>query len=205
MNYKRNFVQYDDFETGQKQTEKGIDHFSFHKDGTIHLVYKDKKNKSKHRDRKNVGKNLFDIPNTNYAPLLIHSVFFNSDLELCPRVEAVDNQSLVFVADNLEKFSVVLFSLGKEVNYKAMLSSHGFENIFLSSKSAFLVEPLINHPDDSVVERIKNGIFIDTNILLGFTEKVIKIPREIENKNVAIKGAYGFNVLPSDNKILSLS
>lgn len=205
MNYKKNFVQYNDFETGQSQTEKGMDHFSFHKDGTVHLVYKDKKNKSKHRDRRNVGKNLFDIQDTNYAPLLIHSVFFNSDLELCPKVETVDNQSLVFVVNDLEKFSIVLFSLGKGVDYRWMLNSHGFESIFFSNKSKFLVEPFLNHSDDSIVERIQNGIFVDTSILLGFTEKVIKIPKEIENKNIAVKGAYSFNVLPSDKKILSLS
>lgn len=206
MNHDKKFVQYKDFETGKTKIEKKIDHFSFHKDGTVHLVYKNKKNKSKHRDRRKV-KNFFNLKEDNYAPLLIHSVCFSQKLNLLPKIDKIDSLSFVFETNDLEKFSIVMFSVGKSVNYKMMLSSHGFEEVFVFKKSKFLAEPLMCHSKDSyddVAKRVKNGKFLDTNVLLGFTDKIIKMPEEIQNGEIKIKGSYAFNVLPSEDKILSL-
>lgn len=204
----RRIFHFNDFGTGEERIQKQIDHISFHRDGHVHIYYKDVKGNGHEMDRVKLKGNPFDLPGEQYAPLLIHSFVFDAErMNIQPEIIDVNSQDLVFAVPHSNKFSVVLFSTGAAVNYKAMLGSHGFDKIFDASKSKFFCEPFTEH-SESDVARISSGLFTDTGIALGYTERTIPIPLEIidfyKSRDTEIGSIAPFSVLPSDDKIRRL-
>lgn len=204
---KRKIFKFHDFETGIKRIQRQVDHISFHCDGGVHIYYKNIKGKGERMDKNKLKDNPFSIPTSQYVPLLIHSSNFDvSRINIQKEVKDIDGQDIIFDVSVLNKFSIVLFSLGSEVNYKKMLASHGFEKIFDISKSKLVCEPFIDHSEGDV-SRIALGQFTDTNILLAYTEKTIPVPDKMidfeKKRGIEIGSSMPFSVLPSEDKIIN--
>jgi hypothetical protein len=205
---KRKMVNFHDFETGVEKTQRTVDHISFHRDGKVHLCYKNIKGKGRKMNEVKLKGNPFCIPNSQYAPLLVHSIYFDLlRMNIQKEISDIDSQDIFFEVFPSKKFSIVLFSLGAEVNYRSMLSSKQFNGVFNISKSRLVVEPFLEHSDVDI-ERISFGIFKDVNILLAYTEKVINVPDELiehENKNNKEIGSISpFSIMPTEDKIRRL-
>lgn len=202
---KKEFVRYTDYEKGLVQTRKIIDHVSFHKDGTAHIVSKNLKGKKERMDPKKGPSSPFSIAPENYAPLILHSVVYEKDFSIVSSVDEADEETLVFKVENQNDFSVVLFSVGINVNWKLLLRKFG--NAFNENDSKFLAEPFLAHKEDDL-QRIQKGVFIDVGLLFALMPKVVPIPKILvedeQKRGVQIKSYYDFRVFPSENGIKEL-
>ncbi|OGI30202.1 MAG: hypothetical protein A3G09_03220 [Candidatus Moranbacteria bacterium RIFCSPLOWO2_12_FULL_48_12] len=171
---KKEFARYTDYEKAIVQTRRSIDHISFHKDGTAHVVSKNMKGKKERMDPKKGPSNPFDIRAENYAPLLLHSGVHNENFPIAHLIKVIDGETLVFEMNNQDTFSVVLFSVGVGVNWKLLLRK--FSNVFDGQKSKFLVEPFLVHKENDIL-RIQQGSFLDIGLLFAFTSKSVPMPK----------------------------
>lgn len=194
---------------------QSIDHISFHKDGNIHLRYRDA---SKKRDKifdKKLLNTLWEMSMDCYAPLLIFSIH---DIQTFKNHIGIDkpqlmrdcpNTSYNFDIDWTNQASFVVFLVWGNVNHRAMLETH-FPNMFNINASPFLLNYFW---DESKLEMIGNTLKVnDVGLLVACTTRVIALP--IEARQVVsstymkemdrIEIPMWLSLTPTDDKIRRL-
>ena len=131
---------YDGLDTSERDIQK-IDHFSFHKDGTIHLVMKDLFGKKDLLFHTKLSKTISSIPKDGYGALLAYSI--NNFSVVKEQMSKQDHLTFIYsknvdmqfeIRDTDNQFSLALFLLGENVDVKLMIQSH-FPSIFIPGNS----------------------------------------------------------------------
>jgi hypothetical protein len=170
------------FYDGTTKTEKEIKnfgHITFHQDGLIQLTIKHGKGK---KDEKIVHSQLIHtistLPPDGYGVLLIYSIYdfalFRTHigkpkpLRFRKKITNIElqNVSIHLEAENTNRFSFVIFLLGKTVDAKIMLNSK-FPSLFDVARPVCLEDYFIVDPEDPLR---------DIQLLIAFTKKVIVPP-----------------------------
>jgi len=170
-NQNKNSFFYDGLDNSERDIQK-IDHFSFHEDGTIHLIMKDISGNRDVLFHQKLSNTISTMPKDRYGALLIYSIY---DFSLVKRYMSkpshltfsnsknVDMQFEIQGNDN--QFSLVLFLLGENIDVKRMLLSH-FPSIFIPGNSICIGDFLVNRNNQS--PRLQ--------LLVAYTNKVIHPP-----------------------------
>jgi len=185
------------FHDGMTKTEeeiKNFDHITFHEDGIIQLTIKHGKGK---KDEKIIYSQLTHtistLPPDGYGVLLIYSIYDfalfrthigkpkplrfrqkNSNIEL-------QNVSINLEVEDKNRFSFVIFLLGKTVDAELMLKSK-FPSVFNVARPVCLEDYFVVDADDPLK---------DIRLLIAFTTKVIAPPHP--------------NLLPGQKKAVQMS
>lgn len=209
---KRKPAYYFDGVENQEQHITNIDHISFHNDGTVHITYYNAtKNKEKILHTK-LQNTILSMRQDVYGPLLILSIYDIDKVRKYTgtstslRFGNTQNIQYHWEIEDKQKFSLVFFLVGGDVNYKMMLETH-YPSVFNISASPFLMnyfgdeaKVIINHGEVTKVN--------DLGLLIGYTTKAIPYPPSqalVGSKKsmeiTRIENLFGLSLVPSDEKI----
>jgi len=207
-------TQYYDGVNRTDENISSIDHLSIHKDGTTHIRYYGLSKKPK-KIESNKLKPLTEMPQTMYVPLFILSLYdIDKSWDFIGRstpIEYKQTPDIDFTWDihDENKFSLVFFLVGGDVNVPIMLQSH-FPSVFKIDDSTGLTNCFGNEINIVMANQL---IFKENNLrlLVGFTNKVIrKPPLEVGVSPKLLKNSgrielpIGFTVTQSDQRINEL-
>jgi len=125
-------------------------HFSFHKDGTVHLTIKDASGyKGRVFDRK-LANTISTMPRDKYGILFIYSIY---DFSLVKQhlssskpvmFDNTKNVNLHFEFEDVNRVSLLTFLLGADIDAKLMLQTH-FPSIINPGNSICIKDYLVNN------------------------------------------------------------
>ncbi len=202
---------------GVNKTEEdisSIDHLSIHKDGTTHIRYYSLSKKPK-KISSNRLRPLTEMPQTVYLPLFILSLYdVDNSWNFIGRptpLEYKGTPDIDFTWDihDDNKFSLIFFLVGGDVNVPIMLQSH-FPSVFEIDDSPGLTNCFGNEINIVMANQL---IFKEDNLrlLVGFTKKVIQRPlpktvvgpKKLRSSD-RVEIPIGFTMTQSDQRINSL-
>lgn len=187
---KRGLVKFIDYDkpVPEEHIERNPDHVSFHRDGKVHLRYKNAKGVGKTRNDIKFNKSPLALGDDHYAPLLFHTIY-NADSSCLP---ALNNQERYnrecAIGSKTGCVTVVLFAIGKNIVIEDMLNTHFPDAFELQVEIGNLWERDVN---DKYVEE-----FHGTRLLLAISCKPIIKPAD--------KLIFAFGITPPDKVIKSL-
>lgn len=129
---KKGLVKFVDYEKSppEESMVRLPDHISFHKDGNVHLKYKDANGEMNPVDAKNLPNTPFSLGKYEWTPLLFHSLYEAQEQTLPVEVNQNHNHLReLSISSKTGRFTVVLFAIGESINEVAMLNTH-FPGIF---------------------------------------------------------------------------
>lgn len=207
-------TQYYDGVNGIDEDIRSIDHLSIHKDGTTHLRYYNLSKKPK-KIKGNKLKQLTEMPQSSYLPLFILSLYdIDKSWDFIGTSTPIEYKKTPDVdftwnIHDRNRFSLVFFLVGGDVNVPIMLQSH-FPSVFEIGDSAGLTNCFGNEINIVMANQL---IFKenDLRLLIGFTNKVIPrppievgaSPRMRQNAD-RVENPIGFTVTQSDERINGL-
>lgn len=208
---------FNDGLNGTETSISNIDHFSFHKDGSVHIRAYDESGKKNYIPHIKLKGPVDKIPKDQFACLFILSIY---DVTLFKGLIGKDSELLFKDHSNIsfevntgteKSFSIAFFLVGSDVNYKTLTETH-YPNIFLEKKGS--QKFIYNVFGDKDAVTIVNDVLMevrDLGILIAVSEKVIPKP---SSKNIVsehhlrtakrIEIPFGFNLVSSNEKINSL-
>ncbi|MBP7006993.1 MAG: hypothetical protein KBB16_02950 [Candidatus Pacebacteria bacterium] len=129
---KKGLVKFVDYEKNppEEAMVRLPDHISFHRDGKVHLKYKDEKGRMGPVDEKRLPNTPFSVGKDQWALLLFHSLYEAQERALPIEVNEDHKHSReISIGSKTGRFTVVLFAVGESIDEVAMLNSH-FPGIF---------------------------------------------------------------------------
>jgi hypothetical protein len=202
---------------GSERSISNIDHFSFHKDGNVHMRIYNESGRKEYKHYIQLNEPIDKLPKNQFACLFILSIYdsnlfkglIGKDSELLFKDHS--NVSFEVSAGDRKNFSIAFFLVGSEVNHKTLTQRH-YPGIFSEEEgrqkfiyNIFGDEDAVTIVDDVLVE------VRDLGILIAVSEKVIPKPSSeqiVSGKQLKtakrIEIPFGLNLLSSDNKINSL-
>jgi len=187
---KRGLVKFIDYgkPTPEENIERTPDHISFHKDGKVHLRYKNAKGVGKTRNDIKFNRSPLALGDDHYAPLLFHTIY-NADTKCLPPLNNQERYNReCAIGSKTGCVTVVLFAIGKNVAIENMLNVHFPDAFELQIEIGNLWERDAN---DKYVEE-----FQGTRLLLAISHKPIM--------KSADKLLFAFGITPPDKVIKSL-
>lgn len=187
---------------------RNMDHFSFHEDGTIHLRIKDASgNRDKILSKKWPG-SIKTITETEFATLLVLSIYdFAWVKELVSRPKSLKfkgsrNVSVLIDHPNRNRFSIVLFLLGAQLDPKSVLQTH-FPAVFNLGQAMCIQDYLVDIGDQHRPHVLQLLVAITDKVLRGPSvddveqyKKLKQLPR--------VDVPVGISVAPLDDHIRSM-
>lgn len=187
---KKELVKFIDYSkpTPEEHIERNPDHISFHKDGKIHLRYKNAKGVGKTRNDVKFNRSPLALEDSHYAPLLFHTIY-DADAKYLPYLNNQERYNReCAIGSRTGCVTVVLFAIGRNIVIEDMLNVH-FPGAFeLQVEIGNLWERDAN---DKYVEE-----FHGTRLLLAISHRSIIKPAD--------KLLFSFGITPPDRVIKSL-
>ena len=187
---------------------RNLDHFSIHEDGTIHLRIKDASgNRDKILSKKWPG-SIKTIGDTEFASLLVLSIYdFAWVKERVSRPTSLKfkgarNVSVHVEHPNRNRFSIVLFLLGAELDPKRMLQTH-FPDVFYLGHAICMRDYLVG-PGDQHRPHILQLLVATTNkVLRGPSVDDVEKYKQLK-RLPRVDVPVGISVAPHDDHIRSM-
>ena len=193
---------------------RSMDHLSIHKDGTTHIRYFNLSKKPR-KIKQNKSPSLAEMPQTNYLPLFILSLYdIDKSWDFIGKpipIEYKQTPNADFTWDIHEKnqFSLVFFLIGGDVNVPIMLQTH-FPSVFEIDDSV----GLSNCFGDEINIVMANQLIFkenDLRLFVGFTNRVMPRPPievgaspRMRQSADRIENPLGFTVTHSGDRINEL-
>lgn len=180
------------------------DHASFHKNGTVHIRHQNIDGRKNKRVIVRDIQNIFELPDDQYMPLLIHSFHFkNLNHGLTEfQTSLIDTEPLhKWELNDYKNFSLIPIVFGKKVHPNKILADLKF--LDCAKNNLILIEPFKKH----IVQPNPAKEFCGPNLLILLSNKATRrspseqIATDIIEMHEVL---YSFGIGPSLNNLKAL-
>lgn len=158
-----------------KSSDSGYlpDHFSFHRDGTVHSKGRDGRKKVQYQNKFTLDINPFNLPRNHFQPIYLESISLKNEATIAHRLKRVGHRPErghgCWDVSDLSHFSLLLISMCERVNPQELLSRHGFELLQTVGSSHILANIFTAKQKDTLPSGCASGF--DTRLLIAVVKQ----------------------------------